>query len=256
MKKQEGKWQAWFDGEGVSDDAFVSRDQHLEKLKGSVLEYEGPFEPVADEDWETLNLEAGHPVKERSVPTHSTSTGVRYVRIHELPEALQEAFQHYLRGAAIPDVDGEEGLVAFETDWLDWLYHRRPDRMAVNDNATTSVAVMRAMPNIATEWGLSHIDMAALLGMEIETYRTWSSDPTQAVLGVEQRERASLLLGIYKALVILFPLADRSGRWLHQPNQSLLFQGSVPVDYLRHGGLEGLHAVRQHLDAASQGGFL
>lgn len=54
MTKQEDKW---FDGEEVSDDAFVSREQLLQKLKDSIHQYAMPFEPVGDEDWEALNLE-------------------------------------------------------------------------------------------------------------------------------------------------------------------------------------------------------
>lgn len=255
MKKQEDKRQAWVDGEGVSDDAFVSRDQPLEKLKGSVLEYEGPFDPVGGEDWEALNLEAGHPVKERAVLTHSTSTGVRYVRIHELPEALQEAFQHYLRGAAIPVVDGETGPVAFETDWLDWMHYRRPDRMAAHDAFAISAAAMRILPRIAHEWGLYDAEAAALLGIEEEMYRLWSSDPSRACFEPEQRERASLLLGIYKSLVILLPLPDGQRHWLHTPNQNARFQGNTPLAFLLQGGLPALRELRQYLDAECQGDF-
>ncbi|WP_346799460.1 hypothetical protein R5M92_16035 (plasmid) [Halomonas sp. Bachu 37] len=57
MSKQKEKWDAWFESEGVSDDAFVSRDQPLERLKGSVREYVRPFDPVDAEDWEALDFE-------------------------------------------------------------------------------------------------------------------------------------------------------------------------------------------------------
>lgn len=59
MAKQEDKWDAWFNDEGVSDDAFVSRDQPLERLKGSVRQYARPFEPVGIEHWEALDFENG-----------------------------------------------------------------------------------------------------------------------------------------------------------------------------------------------------
>lgn len=177
MTKQKDQWDAWFDGEGVSDDAFASRDQPLERLKGSVREYDQPFEPVGGEDWEA------------------------------------------------------------------------------HDNAAISAAVMRTMPNIALEWECPDAEMAALLGLEVATYRAWSSDPSQATLDPEQRERASLLLGIYKALVNLFPQPDRQRRWLHHPNQGTLFQGSAPIERLRHGGLAALRELREHLDAERQGGF-
>ncbi|MBD3895988.1 hypothetical protein IEI94_09010 [Halomonas sp. ML-15] len=57
MAKQEDRWAAGFGGEGVSDDAFVSRDQPLGRLQGSVRQYESPLEPVGVEDWVALDLE-------------------------------------------------------------------------------------------------------------------------------------------------------------------------------------------------------
>ncbi|WP_163560993.1 hypothetical protein [Halomonas sp. NO4] len=70
-----------------------------------------------------------HPQDEPiSVMVHHTPTGARYVRIRDIPEALQDDFMGYLRGAPMPVVDDEPGPVAFETDWHDWVHHRRPDR--------------------------------------------------------------------------------------------------------------------------------
>jgi len=59
MAKQENKQDASFDGEDVSDDAFASRDQPLERLKGSFRQYMRPCEPVGVEDWEVLDFEDG-----------------------------------------------------------------------------------------------------------------------------------------------------------------------------------------------------
>ncbi|WP_144439659.1 hypothetical protein [Halomonas chromatireducens] len=62
-----------------------------------------------------------------SVKVHCNVTGTRYVRLSKIPEPHRTAFIRYLRGAAVPVVEGEAGPVAFETDWLAWLHHRRPD---------------------------------------------------------------------------------------------------------------------------------
>lgn len=125
----------------------------------------------------------------------------------------------------------------------------------VHDNAAISAVVTRTVPNIAAEWGLSHCEMAALLGMEEAEYRSWSDAPGQAALDPDQIERASFVLGIYKALALLFPSPERQRRWLQQPNQGAPFQGDAPLDRLRHGGVEGLRTVRGHLDAVCQDGF-
>lgn len=63
-----------------------------------------------------------------TVTIYQTSAGTRFVRIRELPQALQEGFIRYLRCAAMPVVAGDVGPVAFETDWLDWLHRRHPGR--------------------------------------------------------------------------------------------------------------------------------
>jgi hypothetical protein len=255
MKKLEGKWDAWFNSEGVNSVAFVSRDQPLERLKGSVHEYGRPFDPVDIEDWEALDLELGGTVQGDDIPIHRTPTGTRYVRILEIPGQLQGKFMRYLRGSAMPVVDGEEGPVAFKTDWLGWCHHRRPDRSAKHRNTAMSAAVMRTILNIAREWGLHDAEMAALLGPEVETYRAWSHAPSQASLEAEQSERASLLLGIYQSLVTLLPLSNRECHWLYQPIQGTPFQGSAPIERLRHGGLTALRELREHVDELCQGGF-
>lgn len=65
---------------------------------------------------------------EPTVNVHHTSTGTPYVRIRDIPARFQDDFMRYLRGAAMPVVDGETGPVAYEVDWLDWFHDRRPDR--------------------------------------------------------------------------------------------------------------------------------
>lgn len=129
------------------------------------------------------------------------------------------------------------------------------EERGTHDHAAVSAAVMRTMPNIALEWECPDAEMAALLGVEVETYQAWATSPAQAALDVEQRERASLLLGIYSALAILFPLTERQCRWLRHPNQGALFQGRPPIEHLRYGGLSALRELRVYLDAELQGGF-
>ena len=122
-------------------------------------------------------------------------------------------------------------------------------------NTSISAAIMRTMPNIAREWDVPDADTASLLGLEVDTYRTWSKDPTLATLSSIQRERASLILGIYRSLSNLFPTLCRQRRWIHYPNQGALLQGATPIEHLRAGGLPALRELREYLDAECQGGF-
>src|SRR5699024_8229136 len=122
-----------------------------------------------------------------------------------------------------------------------------PKERKAHNHTAVSAAVMRTMPNIAREWECSDAEMAALLGMEVATYRAWAHNPSRVSLDGEQRERASLLLGIYTALMTLFPPADHQCRWLHRPNQGALFQGRPPIECLRHGGVSALRELRAYL---------
>lgn len=167
-------------------------------------------------------------MEDKKVSIYRTSRAVRYVRIHERPEAFQGAFKRYMHGAGVPIVDGEEGFIAFETDWLNWQHHQT-DRMATYENCAMSAAFMRTWPRIAHEWEFPVAESAALLGVDEEIYQLWSSKPSLACLEADQLERASLLLGIYKSLSILLPSADSQRYWLHASNQNAFFRGVAPV---------------------------
>ena len=63
-------------------------------------------------------------------------------------------------------------------------------------------------------------------------------------------ERISYVLGIYKALQILIPDAETSGRVDRQVRTRLpLFGGHSALDRMLGGNVGDLYAVRQYLDA-------
>lgn len=117
-----------------------------------------------------------------------------------------------------------------------------------------SAAAMRTYPNIANDWRLKEQEAALLLGVPESTYRRWRKQPTAARLDINQLERMSLILGIYKALQILLPRADAADSWLRRPNHNPLFAGQPPLDRLRSGLTQDLYVVRQHLDTVRGGG--
>ncbi len=127
-ESDDDKWEAGL--AGVADEATHRRGHPLESLKGSVHHYDEPLETVGEEGWAASEHEPGGHTQGDDIPIYSTPEGTRYVRIRDLPDAIQDDFMGYLRGVAIPVVDDEHGPVAFESDWLDWRDRRRPDRMA------------------------------------------------------------------------------------------------------------------------------
>jgi hypothetical protein len=71
-------------------------------------------------------------------------------------------------------------------------------------------------------------------------------------LGQDQLTRISLLIGIYKALNILYSqkLADA---WIALPNTNPMFGGDSPLIYAKRGGIPAFLRVRQLLDARRGG---
>ncbi len=71
-------------------------------------------------------------------------------------------------------------------------------------------------------------------------------------LDQDRLTRVSILLGIFKALNILYSreLADS---WITRPNTNPMFAGEPPVDYMVRGGVPALMHVRQLLDARRGG---
>ena len=98
-------------------------------------------------------------------------------------------------------------------------------------------------------WQLRLPDQAALLGLSAQSrstiarYRKGEPFADSADLSA----RAGHLLGIHKALRILFP-HDRglAYRWVSAPNRR--FGGAAPLDIMKKHGYEGILAVRRYLD--------
>ncbi|WP_110654228.1 MbcA/ParS/Xre antitoxin family protein [Salinicola halimionae] len=125
--------------------------------------------------------------------------------------------------------------------------------MSHDQRQDMSAAAMRSYPNIVRDWQLKEQEAALLLGVPGSTYRRWQKHPEKAALDVNQLERMSLILGIYKALQILLPRSDAADSWLRRPNRNPLFSGQAPLERLRSGLVSDLYVVRQYLDAARGG---
>lgn len=111
---------------------------------------------------------------------------------------------------------------------------------------------MRAFFRLADNWRLRDEDARALLGgISNGTYYTWKKSP-DVVLDQDRLTRVSYLLGIYKALHLLYgdKLADE---WVQLPNRNALFASETPLAQMIRGGIPAMHAVRALLDARRGG---
>ena len=87
--------------------------------------------------------------------------------------------------------------------------------------------------------------------MSSSAWYEWKKNPDR-VLEVDRITRISYLLGIYKALHILYgdQLADE---WVSLPNKNAIFGGRTPLSQMLAGGLLAMQTVRKLLDARRGG---
>lgn len=107
---------------------------------------------------------------------------------------------------------------------------------------------LRAFFNITRAWQLGVADERGLLGWPpSSTFHKYKSGDT-GVLSFDTLTRISLVLGIYKALHVLYPEPSFADRWMLMPNSNTLFAGGTPLAFAVDAGVDGLLQVRRLLD--------
>ena len=105
--------------------------------------------------------------------------------------------------------------------------------------------VLRVLAGLAEAWCLSNLEQARLLGVESAWLEAWQvAAPDQ--LPTEVLERASLLLGIFKAINTLLPVPERADAWIRRANAAPLFAGRSALELMMEGA-HGLRRVRDFL---------
>lgn len=111
-------------------------------------------------------------------------------------------------------------------------------------------ALLPAIFNIFALWHLNGRNQMTLLGLSNEkTLYNWKSQPGKAKLTRGFLERASYVLGIYRALQVLFSDEKYRDQWLNTSNDNPLFSGSTPMEKMLHGFVADLAMVRDFLDS-------
>jgi hypothetical protein len=112
-------------------------------------------------------------------------------------------------------------------------------------------AGLRAVFRLFGLWGLSVEEQRVLLGRPSRaTLYNWRAGRVRQVPHDTVR-RISYLLGIHKALTILYDDAALADAWVRRPNRA--FGGQSALERMLAGDVADLAAVRAHLDAARGG---
>ena len=119
----------------------------------------------------------------------------------------------------------------------------------VAPGAALAGPALRTFFRLAERWQLRVAEQRKLLGDPPEsTFYKWKRE-RDGTLARDTLERISYLLGIFKALAILFPEPDRADAWLRKPNTAPAFAGQSALQRMLSGNVADLFVVRQYLDA-------
>ena len=118
----------------------------------------------------------------------------------------------------------------------------RPDPISDSEAA----AMFRAVVNLFGRWELTDEQAATLLDMPVRTYRRWKAGE-QGRIDRDAKARLSNLMGVHKALRIIFREPQRGYGWIKASNQA--FDGRSALEIMLGGELTDLMRVRRFLDA-------
>jgi hypothetical protein len=123
--------------------------------------------------------------------------------------------------------------------------HIRPRAELVCEERKHTVA-MKAFFRIMEAWHVSDQQASILLGSPSRTtFYAWKKGEC-GKLRRDTLERVSYVLGIYKALQILFPTPERADAWIRTSNAQ--FGGKSALEHMLAGNVSDLYQMRSYLD--------
>ena len=126
------------------------------------------------------------------------------------------------------------------------------ERTIQSPQAIDHAAAKRAFFQMMAAWGVEDAEARILLGgPSRSTFYNYKRGQGGA-LPADMLERISYLLGIYKALQLLFVQPEQADAWMRKPNAA--FGGRSALAHALGGRVIDLAAVRVYLDAVRGGG--
>jgi hypothetical protein len=138
-----------------------------------------------------------------------------------------------------------------QEDALDIRATPLADRTKPEVRGRLSGPAMRTFLNIAQAWDLNFEEQRGLLGWPARSTLYNYQNGKVSILSYDTLQRISLVIGIYKALHILYP--DFADRWVKLPNSNSLLAGKSALEFVTTAGIGGLEKVRKLLDSRRGG---
>ncbi len=123
------------------------------------------------------------------------------------------------------------------------------------DSATRgrlSTPAIAAFFAIVDKWQIRNEDAMSLLGGASHGRYFELKKNRKGLLSQDELTRISLLIGIFKALNILFS-QRLANQWPSRPNSNPMFGDAPPLQFLTRGGVPGMIGVRRLLDSRRGG---
>ncbi len=113
-----------------------------------------------------------------------------------------------------------------------------------------AAASFRAAVNLFRLWDITDEQAAVLVDLPVRTYRRWKAGE-QGRMSRDGKARLSHILGIHKALRLVFREPQRGYGWIKAANDA--FSGTSALTVMLGGELTDLMRVRRYLDAERGG---
>jgi Protein of unknown function (DUF2384) len=113
-----------------------------------------------------------------------------------------------------------------------------------------AAAMFRAVVNLFRFWGVTDDQAAMILDLPRRTFARWKAGDIGR-MSRDCKARLSNLMGIHKALRIIFREPPRGYAWVNLPNEA--FAGRSALDVMLRGEMTDIMRVRSYLDAERGG---
>jgi hypothetical protein len=114
-----------------------------------------------------------------------------------------------------------------------------------------AAAMLRAAVNLFDLWKLTDKQAATFLDATVRSYARWKTSGKAGSWPRDLKARLSNLMGVHKALRIVFRDQQRGYAWIHAANSA--FGGKSALDVMLGGELTDLMRVRRYLDSERGG---
>lgn len=121
-----------------------------------------------------------------------------------------------------------------------------------DDRRRLTSAAVKAVLRLVDAWSSSNAEGAALLGVSDSTWDRMKAGTWEGTLSQDQLTRASVLIGLFKGLHLLFA-DDMADRWPGLANTAPVFDRLSPVEAMIEGGIPRMLEARQYIDALRGG---